>query len=165
MEIRLAKADDAVAIASVLLEAFGEYRTLYTDGGFAATTPTDKQILERMSEGPVWIALHGGIVVGTVSVVAKDRSLYVRGMAVLPSARGRRIGELLLMQIEKFADAQGCERLFLSTTPFLDRAIRLYRKFGFRRIDEGPHDLFGTPLFTMETISNQRRVTSNIGLQ
>jgi len=45
---------------------------------------------------------------------------------------------------------RGCKRLYLSTTPFLHSAIRLYERCGFRRTDEGPHDLFGTPLFTME---------------
>jgi hypothetical protein len=35
-------------------------------------------------------------------------------------------------------------------TPFLNTAIRLYEAFGFRRMNDGPHDLFGTPLFTME---------------
>ncbi|HEV8659305.1 MAG TPA: hypothetical protein VGS96_11840 [Thermoanaerobaculia bacterium] len=39
--------------------------------------------------------------------------------------------------------------LVLSTTPFLDRAIALYERCGFRRTDEPPHDRFGTPLFTM----------------
>jgi ribosomal protein S18 acetylase RimI-like enzyme len=41
-------------------------------------------------------------------------------------------------------------RLFLSTTPFLDRAISLYERFGFQRNEEGLRELFGTPLFTME---------------
>ena len=71
-------------------------------------------------------------------------------MAVLPAARGQRVGELLLKQVEDFAIAHGCRRLFLSTTPFLSRAIRLYERFGFRRTEEGPGDLFGTPLYTME---------------
>jgi ribosomal protein S18 acetylase RimI-like enzyme len=42
--------------------------------------------------------------------------------------------------------------MLLSTAPFLDRAIRLYERFGFRRTNEGPHDLFGTPLFSMEKV-------------
>jgi len=28
--------------------------------------------------------------------------------------------------------------------------MRLYERFGFQRTEEGPHDLFGTSLFTME---------------
>jgi GNAT superfamily N-acetyltransferase len=111
---------------------------------------TSREVLDRLQEGPVWVAVYEGEIVGTASVVLKGNSLYVRGMAVLPSARGRRVGELLLEQIARYSSAHNCKRLFLSTTPFLDRAIRLYERFGFRRTDAGPHDLFGTPLFTME---------------
>lgn len=100
----------------------------------------------------MWVALRDNKIVGTVSVVPKDGSLYIRGMAILPAARGGRIGELLLKQIESFAVEHSYQRLSLSTTPFLSRAIRLYEKFGFRRNGEGPHDLFGTPLVTMEKI-------------
>ena len=84
----MAMADDAAAIASVLLESFAEYRSLYTDEGFAATTPTLEQIPGRMNEGHVWVASHDETIVGTVSVVVKGQTLYLRGMAVSPSARG-----------------------------------------------------------------------------
>src|SRR5207247_2528059 len=69
---------------------------------------------------------------------------------VAPSARGQGIGKILLVAVENFARAGGFQRMLLSTTPFLDDAIRLYQRFGFERIREGPHDLAGTPLFTME---------------
>jgi len=149
-QVRIAEVGDAAAIAAVLYEAFREFEPLYTAEGFAATTPKSEQIVERMSEGPIWVALVGGEIVGTVSVVLKREAVYVRGMAVLPRARGARVGKLLVDQVEQYGAENGCKRLFLSTTPFLERAIRLYEKFGFRRIPEGPHDLFGTPLFTME---------------
>jgi len=74
--------------------------------------------------------------VGTVSAVVKGESVYVRGMAVLPAARGTGAGSELLKQVEEWADGKGCTRLFLSTTPFLAAAIRLYEKAGFRRIVE-----------------------------
>ena len=96
------------------------------------------------------MALLDGTIVGTVSAVEQPESVYVRGMAVLPPARGQRIGELLMGQIESFAASRRCRRLSLSTTPFLNRAIALYEQLGFTRTAEGPHDLFGTPLFTLE---------------
>src|SRR5579884_984035 len=148
--LRLATADDAAAISSVLHEAFREYRRLYTDAGFAATALSPELVQARIAEGPVWVVIRHNMVVATAAAVVKGPDLYIRGMAVLPSARGFRVGESLLATIETFAEREGYRRLFLSTTPFLDRAIRLYKKFGFERTDEGVHDLFGTPLFTME---------------
>jgi GNAT superfamily N-acetyltransferase len=149
IEIRRAGAEDALAIAEVLRKAFAEYEAFYTPGGFAATTPTRERILARLPDGPTWIAVDGSRIEGTVSAVLYDTALYVRSMAVLPTARGQRVGELLLGHVEEFAAGQGCTTLFLSTTPFLTRAIRLYERSGFRRSDTGPSDLFGTPLFTM----------------
>ncbi len=149
IQIRTAGSNDAPAIASVLYESFVEYQPSYTREAFTATTLASDRIRDRMNEGPVWVALRDGAVVGTVSAVPKGEALYIRGMAVLPAARGQGIGGLLLRHLESFAFAHGYKRLLLSTTPFLTHAIRLYEHFGFRRSSEGRHDLFGTPLLTM----------------
>ena len=149
IQIRAAVPSDAAAIASVLQDSFAEYKPLYTDRAFAATTPTIGETCQRLSEGPAWVALKNETIVGTASAVQNDHALYIRGMAILPVERGQRIGEMLLHEIERFAHARSCERLLLSTTPFLARAIRLYERVGFRIVSEGPRDLFGTSLFTM----------------
>lgn len=150
VRIRRAASDEAPVVANILHASFIEYASLYTPAGFAATTPGAQQVLARMREGPVWIALRRIEVVGTVAAVVEDNSLYIRGMAVRPEARRLKVGALLLDQAERFALEQGCSRVCLSTTPFLDPAIRLYEKSGFRRVPDGDHDLFGTPLFRME---------------
>jgi len=151
IEIRLASVEDADAIAALLYESFLEYEMLYTPKGFQATAPGSDAVQQRMNEGPVWIASLYEKVVGSVAVLAESEdSLYIRGMAVLPSARGKAIGKTMLTQVEDYARKHGFKRMFLSTTPFLDRAIALYEHFGFCRTADGSHDLFGTPLFTME---------------
>jgi N-acetylglutamate synthase-like GNAT family acetyltransferase len=150
IQVRRATVADAAGIASLLSDSFIEYRHLYTTLGYDATAISAADVTNRIQEGPAWVAICDEAIVGTVSIVLKENSLYVRGMAVHPAARGRKIGELLLSQIETFARAEKIQRLFLSTTPFLNRAIRLYERFGFERVDEGAQDLFGTTLFTME---------------
>jgi GNAT superfamily N-acetyltransferase len=150
VQIRFAAPEDAPAIAAVLHASFIEYKSSYTDEAFAATAPTSDQIRYRMNEGPVWVAVIENVIVGTVSVVPRGEALYIRGMAVLPATRGKRAGEGLLRCVESFALTHGHERLVLSTTPFLARAIRLYERMGYRRSGGGPHELFGTPLVTME---------------
>ena len=147
--IRRATSDDASSIASLLHRAFLEYESLYTPEAFAATICTPGKIQERIVEGPVWIALSNEVLVGTAAAVSKGERLYLRGMGVDPAARGGKIGRRLLARAEEFAIENGFEELFLSTTPFLSSAIHLYEQYGFCRSNEGPDDLFGTPLFTM----------------
>ena len=142
--------DEASIISSVLLEAFVEYEPLYTAEAFAATTPTAEHIRNRWDEGPVWVALLAGQIVGTIAAVRRDQALYLRSMAIQPTARGSGLGRLLLERAENLAVRQACKRMYLSTTPFLYRAIRLYEQFGFVRTAEGPHELYGTRIFTME---------------
>jgi len=147
VKIRLAVPNDARAISSILTEAFAEYESLYTKKAFAATTPTREVIKSRFNEGWMWVAVLEEKIVGTVSAVSQNKDLYIRSMAILPVARGNKIGEQLLETIENFAARNDFQRITLSTTPFLNRAIRLYEKFGFVRI--GFDNLYGTPLITM----------------
>jgi|SRR5579872_1676799 putative acetyltransferase len=155
-DIRRAGPADAAAIAEVLRAAFSEYKALYTEGGFAATVLTPDEVIQRMSEGPVWVSLQNGTVAATVAAAAKGESAYIRGMAAIPAARGCGVGTALLHCVEDWAEEQGFTRLFLSTTPFLDSAIRLYENYGFHRM-ESPSDLYGTPLFTMEKMLSTHR--------
>jgi GNAT superfamily N-acetyltransferase len=150
--VRLAAPEDALAIAEVLRAAFAEYAAEYTPEALAATTPPGDVIAGRMGEGPVWVAVMEGALAGTVAAAPRAEGLYVRSMAALPAARGLGVGPLLFGEIERYAGEHGFARLFLSTTPFLTRAIRLYESLGFRRTDDGPHALFGTPLVTMEKL-------------
>ncbi len=150
MLIRIAIPDDVPAIASTLHRAFLEFEPLYTPEAFATTVSSADQIRLRLNEGPIWVALRGADILGTVSAVPRDDSLYVRSMAVDPAARGSGVGRELLRRVDEYAALHGFERLYLSTTPFLSDAIRLYEKCGFTRTDNGPDNLFGTPIFTME---------------
>ena len=155
--IRLAELKDAPAVACLLFDAFAEYRPLYTDGGFTATAISAEEVATRMREGPVWVALCENVVVGTISVVRKGNSLYVRGMAVHPQARGRRIAERLLTQIEDYAATHSLERLFLSTTPFLDRAISSVREGRFSAYCRRPSWIAGHATLYDGKISDSRQ--------
>lgn len=155
MEIRRAGEDDAEAIARVLAEAFEEFRPLYTAEAYAATTPGADAVRERLRDAPAWVVADDGAIVGTVAAVVRDGALYVRSMAVLPSARGRGISAALLAEVERFAIESGIAELTLSTTPFLHAAIALYERFGF--VATGPQEFFGTPLFGMRKLISASR--------
>jgi len=150
VKVRRAVPEDAPAMAIILYTSFVEFRPFYTPEAFAATAITDEEVLVRLSEGPVWAALWEDSLCGTVAALARGAALYIRGMAVLPTVRGKGVGEALLKAVEAFASEQGHTTLLLTTTPFLHSAIRLYERCGFSRTAVGEADLYGTPLFTME---------------
>jgi len=150
--IRLAVIGEAADVARVLRDAFEPYRPLYTPEAFAATTPSEVELRQRWHEGPVWVALEGDRIIGTVAAVPRPGALYMRSMGVHPDSHGRGCGRRLVEAVERHAVAASHPVLLLSTTPFLDGAIALYERCGFRRTDAGPANLAGTPLFTMEKI-------------
>ena len=104
----------------------------------------------RPDTGPIWHATLDTFPAGTVWGTIENNSLHIRSMAVLPSARGFGIGLSLLQHAEEFALANNCNRLHLSTPQFLARAIKLFRRFGFRDYDTG--SLHGTPIILMEKL-------------
>ncbi len=150
MIVRRAELDDAQAIAGVLHDSFIEYRSLYAPERYAGTVCSPEEIRIRLEEGPGWVALVDDAIIGTVCAVSKVEGLYIRGMGIVPRARGLRIGEKLLIAIELYAKENGFERMFLGTTPFLHRAIRLYEKFGFEFYETSGTDSIGMPLLMME---------------
>lgn len=149
MRVRRAAEADIDAIARVLRDAFAEYARLYTRAGYAATTPDISRLRERWAEGPVWVA-EVDEVIGTVAAIRRDDGVYIRSLAVRPSARGTGAARALLRQLELYAVSERAPRMYLSATPFLHSAVRFYGSVGFRRTGEPPHDLAGTPLITLE---------------
>jgi N-acetylglutamate synthase-like GNAT family acetyltransferase len=149
MQIREASEGDSETVAALLRQAFAEYEPLYTAEGFAATTPDAKGVAARLREGPIWLAIHDGTTLGTAGAVCQSEQCYVRGVAVLPDWRSCGVASSLMATIEHFALQNKACRMFLTTTPFLNDAIRLYLRLGFERIDDSPLDLYGTPLIGM----------------
>ena len=146
--IQQASSAHAREIAALLHAAFHEFEGLYTAEGYRATTPSPDEITRRLADGPTWIATDGSTIVGTVAAIDRGGEVYIRSMAVLPAARGRRVATELLAVVHAYAATVGARRLTLNTTPFLSAAIRLYERTGFRR-QAGALDLGGTPLIDM----------------
>ena len=85
--------------------------------------------------GRLYLALWDGEVAGCIGLKPWDagrcelKRLYVR-----PAFRGRHIADALTRQILDDAREIGYERMLLDTLPFLQEAIALYNKHGFREI-------------------------------
>jgi RimJ/RimL family protein N-acetyltransferase len=85
------------------------------------------------------VAVEGSRVVGHLNVSREEspatRHVASLGMSVAADRRGAGIGTALLEGCIRWAKDAGVEKLALSVYPHNDRAIGLYRKFGF--VEEG----------------------------
>lgn len=150
MIIRRATPADGKVIASVFQKAFGPFQHLYSPGAYAATAVPEATVLLRMQEGCTWVAEDVNQIIGTVSSLATWEGYYVKGMALLPEAQGKKVAYRLMTTLEECGKSQGHDRIYLYTTTFLDRAIRLYEKLGFTRYGNPKDHWMGTTVIQFE---------------
>lgn len=150
-QIRRATSADSEAISSLLLEAFAPFESQYTPGAFEYTTPGVNAIADRFAEGPIWVAVENGSMIGTVAGLAEPNRFYIRSMAVKPGLQRGGVGQSLLHALEEYARQNGFLKLYLYTTFVLPGARRLYEKNGFTVLRETlPEEWFNMGGLEME---------------
>lgn len=95
----------------------------------------------------IWIVDRGHQVLGSVAVVAAaPAEAQLRWLLVHPDLRGRGLGRHLVAEALAFGHRSGYRRIFLWTLAHLTAAIGIYRRFGFQRVEEKAHRLWGRNL-------------------
>jgi GNAT superfamily N-acetyltransferase len=88
--------------------------------------------------GQIFFALDNDQVVGTVALFKADDNLFeLTKMAVLPTERGKNIGQMLLQHCLDFAKNNKVG-LFLYSHTKLANAIYIYKKYGFVQVPLNP---------------------------
>ena len=138
-EIVVARADLACDVALSLITALNaQLLVRYPEEG---ATHFELDLDEVMpGRGTFVIAWDGETAVGCGAVrrlleAGLDDAGEVKRMYVIPEARGRRIGGLILDRLEAEARALGLQRLLLETGDRQVEALALYHRVGFNRID------------------------------
>jgi GNAT superfamily N-acetyltransferase len=134
-----------------LHRAFEPYRSQYSPEAFSDTVLTADTVHLRLAAMAVFVAVTpAGEIVGTIDCgVASPEEGHIRGMAVLAEWQGCGVTAQLLQTAESDLRAQGCHRVTLDTTKPLERAMRFYKKHGYRRSGK-IGDFFGMPLLEYE---------------
>jgi N-acetylglutamate synthase-like GNAT family acetyltransferase len=151
LNFRKACTDDADKIYKVLLKAFEPYKQKYTKEAFNATVISPEEIKERINQKnfDVLVAIYEDQIVGTASMSAKkDKTLYIRSMAVNPKFQKKGVGLFILDEIYRIAHRRDISLLSLDSSKPLKDAIRFYERYGFKRTGI-THDFFGVEIFEM----------------
>lgn len=104
--------------------------------------PHDRELLDEPEEyiikpgGEILFALVDETVVGTAALIVSGPGSFELGkMAVIPSSRGRGVGEKLLRAAIDHSRASGKEEIWLESNTRQESAVRLYKRLGFTETD------------------------------
>ena len=126
------------AVGDLVVEA---YRTL-GDAGDSFYEQTLRDVAGRAANDEVLVVEMGGRVVGSatfangrskLSEVDDPDAATIRMLGVANEARGRGIGEMLVLACVDRAREAGLQRVRLDTRTSMASAQRLYERLGFRR--------------------------------
>jgi len=137
---RLILPEDNVPLAEMIRKVFREFKidrpgTVYTD-------PTTDHLYElfQVPKAEYWIAETNGEIVGGCGIYPSNG--LPEGCAelvkfyVAASVRGTGIGKQLMAQCIDSAREQGYQQLYLESLPELEKAVGMYEKAGFHRLQQ-----------------------------
>lgn len=124
--------DHREAVKLLNTEWLEKYFYLEPGDVFALSNP-ETVIIDK--GGKIFYAEYQGTIVGTASLLRIDDTVYELGkMAVTQSAQGLGIGKALLKHCIFEAQSKKIAAIILYSNTILERAITMYRQFGFEEI-------------------------------
>ena len=135
IQVRTILPTDNIRLASIIrntLAEFGANRpgTVYFD----SSTDTLFQVFS-VPRSIYFVALNGDDMIGGAGIYPspglRDDTCELVKMYLLPEARGKGIGKLLIEKCLAFAKESGYRKVYLETLPELKKAIHVYEKFDF----------------------------------
>ncbi|MHB1654482.1 MAG: bifunctional helix-turn-helix transcriptional regulator/GNAT family N-acetyltransferase [Desulfitobacteriaceae bacterium] len=95
----------------------------------------------------LWLAEANGEIVGTVAIVGHSPvKAQLRWFIINPAFRGIGLGRALLDEALKYCRENGYKKIFLETTEDQKKAVNMYVKAGFKKVDEFENKAWGKVL-------------------
>ncbi len=101
-----------------------------------------------MPFGRLYLAYCNGEAAGCIGLKNIDKkNCEMKRLYVKPQFRGKNIGKLLVQKIITEAKEIGYSHMLLDTLPFLEKAVYLYKQFGFYTIDSYNNSPMSTSIY------------------
>ncbi len=140
-EIRLIEPEDNQATAQMIRAVFEEFDapkigTVYSD----PTTDQLYELFQAATNSVFFLAVENNQVLGSCGIYPTPG--LPQGCAELvkfylsKEARGKGLGKALMEKSTQAAIDMGYTQLYIESLPVFDKAVSIYEKQGFRRIDQ-----------------------------
>jgi peptidyl-dipeptidase Dcp len=94
----------------------------------------------------VWICEHKGRMIGFLALMNRGEEAQLRYFILEPEYRGIGLGKRLMELYMEFLNQCGYKSSYLLTTHELYSAAALYKRHGFKLVEEKETNFFGKPL-------------------
>jgi N-acetylglutamate synthase-like GNAT family acetyltransferase len=96
----------------------------------------------------IWI-LEEEEIMGCIAVLERSREVaQIRWFLLRPDLRGYGIGKMIFKEAVSFIEGAGYSSAYLLTQDILEAASAVYRKFGFRLVEEKRERIWGRDMVT-----------------
>jgi len=141
IQIRIIEQRDNAALAKIIRDTLAEFGANHP--GTVYYDPETDHLFE-VFQNPLsiyFVAEMEGELVGGGGIYPTDglpaKTCELVKMYLLPAARGKGIGKMIIDNCLKKAAELGFENVYLETMPELQQAMKVYEKFGFNYL-KGP---------------------------
>ena len=140
IQIRNIEPTDNVTIAAVIRNALAEFGA--NKPGTVFFDPTTDHLFELFkAPGSVYfVAEKNGIILGGCGIfpteALPEKTCELVKLYLDKAARGTGLGKALLLKAMQWAKANGYEQVYLESMPELSKAVSIYEKVGFEKLNQ-----------------------------
>ena len=135
IDIRLATANDAADVHSIIMDAYSEYQNV--PGSSSALDETVGHIQDAIGSGTehALVGFVDGLAIACVRYQCTD-GIYFRRLAVRQSRQGKGFAKLLLVRLESLAMTKTPPSIWCKVRYSVPRNVYLYESLGYVKVDE-----------------------------
>jgi len=141
VKFRTIQPDDNPALAKIVRDTLAEFGANHPGTVYYDDTTDHLYELFQQPHSIYFVAENMNGIVGGAGIFPSagldDDTVELVKMYLVPEARGKGIGRLLISRCLEFAKEEGFGKVYIETMPELAQALKLYEKVGFRYLD-GP---------------------------
>jgi putative acetyltransferase len=138
--IRKAKQQDNAALANMIRTVFNEYAAPHNNTVYSDPTTDDLYGLSQQAGSVLWVAELDGEVFGCCGIFhtagLEENVAELAKFYLSEKIRGKGIGKKLMLQCFQSAKEMGYKKLYIESMPQFSKAVSMYEKYGFTKIDK-----------------------------
>ena len=138
--IRKVTKTDNLLLAELIRNVFDEHRAPQQCTVYSDPTTDDLFTLFQAPQSVLWVAVLNDEILGCCGIYHTDglpkNCAELAKFYLLENARGKGIGKKLMQQCFQSAKDIGYKQLYIESLPQFSKAVNMYEKYGFIKIDK-----------------------------